>query len=199
MELKLHNHTATIQDFLDATAAARPTPGGGSVTALVGALAASLGEMALNYSVNKKELAAHHTELKAGLEELTRARQLLVGLMAEDQEAYAELSAARKQPESPEFATALRACIAAPQAVAATALAVLGLCDKLRDKVNKHLLSDLSICADLCMTTVRCSIHNVRINLADVKDAAWRGQIEADSREIFLFALAIIQQFSRRS
>ncbi len=191
--------SATIDEFLNATAAAKPTPGGGSVTALVAALAASLGEMVLNYSVNKKDLVAHQAELKLGLEELTRARQLLVGLMAEDQEAYAGLSAARKQPNSEEFTTALRACIAAPQAVAATALAILGLCDRLRDKVNKHLLSDLSICADLCMTTVRCSIHNVRINLSDVTDAAWRTKIETESREVFLYALAIIQQFSRRS
>ena len=48
-------------------------PGGGSVTALVGALAASMGEMVLNYSIGKKDLAAHTPELQAALAELTES------------------------------------------------------------------------------------------------------------------------------
>src|SRR5260221_14051228 len=72
-------------EFLDAAAAKRPTPGGGSITALVGALAASMGEMTLNYSVGKKGLEAHQEQLKSALVGLTRARGLLVQLMTEDQ------------------------------------------------------------------------------------------------------------------
>ena len=41
----------TISAFLEATAARQPAPGGGSVTALVGALASAIGEMVLAYSV----------------------------------------------------------------------------------------------------------------------------------------------------
>jgi formiminotetrahydrofolate cyclodeaminase len=43
-----YNQTATIGDFLAAAAARQPTPGGGSVAALAGALAASMGEMAVH-------------------------------------------------------------------------------------------------------------------------------------------------------
>ena len=49
----------SLSDFLDATAAKQPAPGGGSVTALCGALAAAIGEMVLNYSIGKKGLEAH--------------------------------------------------------------------------------------------------------------------------------------------
>ena len=52
----MHDATHTIEAFLAATAARHPTPGGGSVSALTGALAAAMGEMVLNYSVNKKGL-----------------------------------------------------------------------------------------------------------------------------------------------
>jgi formiminotetrahydrofolate cyclodeaminase len=193
------DQTATIDAFLTATAAAHPTPGGGSVAALTGALAAALGEMVLNYSVNKKDLAAHKPELAAALAEMTRARRLLLGLMAEDQQAYAALSAARKDGRAADQTVALAACLAAPQAVAAAALAVLDLCDRVADKVNRHLLSDLVICADLAMATVRCSMHNIRVNLADVTDAAQRAAVVHDSGLTFSHALTIIQRFSRRS
>src|SRR6266576_6548785 len=96
----MYDPNTTISDFLNATAAKQPTPGGGSVTALAGALAAAMGEMVLNYSVGKKDLAQHQPELKIGLAELTRARALLLGLMVEDQVAYEALTAARKLPPS---------------------------------------------------------------------------------------------------
>src|SRR5688500_7571386 len=91
-----YDQSRTLGQFLDATAAKQATPGGGSVTALTGALAASLGEMVLNYSIGRKGLEAFTNELKPALAELHRARQMLTQLMAEDQQAYNALIAARK-------------------------------------------------------------------------------------------------------
>src|SRR3954454_25286857 len=96
----MYDQSHTIDAFLTAAAAKQPTPGGGSVTALAGALAAAMGEMVLNYSVGKKSLAQFQPELQAGLRELGRARGLLLQLMEEDQVAYEALTAARKLPES---------------------------------------------------------------------------------------------------
>src|SRR5438132_10431411 len=90
----------SVNDFLDALASKKPTPGGGSVTALAGALAAAMGEMVVNYSIGKKDLAEHQPALTEALAELTRARGLLLLLMAEDQQAYEALTLARKLPES---------------------------------------------------------------------------------------------------
>src|SRR5687767_13003307 len=120
--------TTTIADFLSSAAAKQPTPGGGSAAALAGALAASMGEMVLNYSVGKKSLAAHEPQLREALAEFTRARQLLLALMVEDQVAYEALTAARKLPEScatrqNECDVALLASIRIPQAIGSTALA----------------------------------------------------------------------------
>ena len=57
----------SLNDFLTALAAKQPAPGGGSVAALAGALAAAMGEMVLNYSIGKKDLAAHEPTLRAAL------------------------------------------------------------------------------------------------------------------------------------
>ena len=76
---------ATIDGFLTALAAKQPAPGGGSVAALAGALAAAMGEMVLNYSVGKKDLAAHEPALREALTELTRARAMLLELLIENE------------------------------------------------------------------------------------------------------------------
>src|SRR5687768_16138849 len=170
-----HDASATIAQFLDATAAKRPTPGGGAATALVGALAAAMGEMTVNYSIGKKGLEAHADELKKAVSELHRARSLMLSLMVEDQIAYESLTAARKLPEGSlarenELPPALLACIQVPQAMAATATAVIEVCDRVVDRVNYYLLSDLAVCADLAMATTRCAIYNVRVNLADLEE-----------------------------
>lgn len=193
------NHT--IAAFLEATAAKQPTPGGGSVAALAGALAAAIGEMVVNYSIGRKGLEAHQDELRAALAQLHRARQVMLELVVEDQEAYRALSAARKLPEGSTqrqglFPAALLASIRTPEAIAATALAMLQLCERLPNIVNHYLLSDLAVCADLAMATVRCGIYNVRVNLPDVTDISDRKHIEATVDALLSRALATIQRVS---
>ena len=198
-----YDQSSTIKDFLDAAAAKQPAPGGGSVTALVGALAASMGEMVVNYSVGKKGLEAHQDELRAALGELTRARSLMLRLMAEDQVAYEALTAARKLPEGSrqrdeQLPAALLASISTPQSVAATAVAILGLCGRLVDVCNHYLLSDLAVCADLAMATVRCAIYNVRVNLTDLTEGSDRQKVEAEMGQVLVHAAVLIQRVSPR-
>ena len=195
----MYDATTTIGDFLRAAAAKQPAPGGGSVAALAGALAASMGEMVLNYSVGKKSLAAYEPELKSALAELTRARALLLQLMVEDQQAYEALTTAKKLPESSparqaDFDVALLASIRVPQAMGATALAILELADRLVDKVNPYLLSDLAVSCELAMATVRCAVYNVRANLPDVADPADRKKIEQTASQLLAHATPIVQR-----
>jgi formiminotetrahydrofolate cyclodeaminase len=199
----MYDQTTTIEKFLDASAARQPTPGGGSVTALAGALAASMGEMVVNYSLGKKDLEAYADELKPALAEYHRARGVLAQLMVEDQEAYAALTAARKLPETAadraaQVSAALAACIRVPEAMAATGVAVLELCDRIVNFVNPWLLSDLAVCADLSMAAVRCAVYNVRANLPSVPDEAERQRIEASLFQLLSRAGILIQQVSPR-
>ena len=199
----MYDANTPIGAFLAAAAAKQPAPGGGSVTALVGALAAAMGEMTVNYSVGKKGLEQHQDQLRAALAELHRARQLLVGLMAEDQQSYEALTAARKLPENApdrekQFAIALLACVRVPQAMGAACTAILERCDAIVDVVNYHLLSDLAVCADLAMAATRCSVYNVRVNLGDLTDGAERERIETATERVLFHAAAVIQRVSGR-
>src|SRR5436190_3484587 len=194
----MYDQNTTLKDFLNAAAARQPAPGGGSVTALVGALAAAMGEMVVNYSIGKKDLAAHDATFRTALAELTRARSLLLELMAEDQGAFAALTAARKACDNagdrdPAFAAALLLCIRIPQSIAATAAAILELCSRLAPIANKYLLSDLAVSAELAMATVRCAAYNVRVNLADVSDNGERARIDELSERETRRAVNLVQ------
>lgn len=195
----MYERTTTIDAFLTAAASKQPTPGGGSVAALAGALAASMGEMVVNYSVGKKSLAQFEPELREALAEMTRARLLLLQLMVEDQVAYEALTAARKLPESSptrqnDFDVALLASIRVPQAMGATALAMLELADRLVDKVNAYLLSDLAVSCELAMATVRCAICNIRANVPDLVDSRDRTHTEATAQHLLTEATAAVRR-----
>lgn len=195
----IYDQNVTLAQFLDGTAARQPSPGGGSAAALAGALAAAVGQMVVNYSIAKKGLEQHQNELRSALAELHRARSLMLELMIEDQSAYQALTAARRLEKGSadwrqQYPPALLACIRIPEAIAAAASALLELCERLVDRVNPHLLSDLAVCADLAMATVRCGLHNVRVNLASVEDPADRQRIDATIAQIQLHATQTIQR-----
>ena len=195
----MYDSTHTIHEFLNAAAAKQPAPGGGSITALVGALAASMGEMVLNYSVGKKSLMAHEPELRASLAEFTRLRAMMLQLMAEDQAAYEAITALRKLPadsaeRKEKYDATLLACIRVPEAMAAAGVAALEWCGRLTDKANVYLLSDLAVCAELSMATVRCGLYNVRINLTDLPDAADRQSIQKTIDAILSHATKLVRQ-----
>ena len=190
---------STLSQFLAGTAAKQPAPGGGSVTALCGALAAAIGEMVLNYSVGKKGLEAHQAELKSVLEEMFRARHVMLELMVDDQSAYEALTAARKLPKASDefksaYPAALLASIRTPEAIAATAAAILQLTERLVDRVNYHLLSDLAVCAELAMATVRCGIYSVRVNQSSMTDAEDRQRVDETIDHLLAQAVTTIQR-----
>lgn len=167
-----------IHVFLERVAAKQPTPGGGAVSAVVGALAAAIGEMAINYSIGRKATPQFDAELTVVLGELTRARAMMLELVIEDQNAFAELSEAKKVQDtdpqrSARIAAAVEMCIAVPRAIGATALTMLRVVEPIVEKTNKWLLSDLAVCVELAMATIRTAQFSVRANLGEI-DAAQR-------------------------
>ena len=167
-----YDSSTTVHDFLNAAAAKQPTPGGGSIAALTGALGASMGEMVMNYSIGKKTLAAYQPQLEAALVQFHKARTMLQELMVEDQLAYQALTDAKKAAEGTPLRATVpelsKSCVSVPLAIAATAVAVIELSEKVAHIANPYLLSDLAVCADLAMATVRCAGYNVRVNLPEL-------------------------------
>jgi formiminotetrahydrofolate cyclodeaminase len=159
-----------VSDFVAQTAAKQPTPGGGSVAALIGALAAALGSMALEYTLGKKAYAAYDAELRAALAQFHSAAAMLQELIREDAAAYDTLSHLLKLPQDvrlvhPDYSATVVAAIRAPHTAAGFAMNILSLCASLLEKTNKFLISDLGIAAVYAHATVHASELNVRVNL----------------------------------
>jgi len=199
----MYDRSTAIDSFLTATAARQPTPGGGSVAALAGALSAAIGEMVLSYSIGKKDLLPFEAELKHAAHEFQQAREVLLRLMVEDQEAYSEMTRLRKLPmdsidRQEQMPVAVLACVRVPQAIGATAVAILKICEQVVEIVNPWLLSDLAVCADVAMATARSATYNVRVNLSSVTVPADSKTLEAETDAMLSHAKALIQQVSPR-
>jgi formiminotetrahydrofolate cyclodeaminase len=87
-----------LETYLEDAAAKKPAPGGGSVSALAGALAASMSEMVANFTVGRKKYADVEDEVQAILADLAGCRDALLGLMDADVEAYGSVNAAYSMP-----------------------------------------------------------------------------------------------------
>lgn len=164
-----------LDEFLGAVASKAPTPGGGAVASVVGALAAALARMVVAYSVDRKSLAEHRPMLVDAEARLARAQAVLLALADADAEAYGVLNetmkTAKDDPRRAErIAAAARDAIAPPQAAMALGIDLLRLFEELAGKTNKTLGSDLRIAAILAEALVRCAAENVRVNLPMLDD-----------------------------
>jgi formiminotetrahydrofolate cyclodeaminase len=182
-----YDHTTLLGDYLEAAGAKQPAPGGGAVAAIAGALAAAMGEMALRYSVGRKATVEHDAAHEQLVKELARGRAVLTALAAEDQAAYAALVAAKKGDDVEATKQAAATAIAVPQSIAATAAEVLASAERAAATCNPWLLSDLAVCCELSMATVRSGLHNVRANLGDA-DPADLDRIGAECSQLLINA-----------
>jgi formiminotetrahydrofolate cyclodeaminase len=165
-----------LDEFLGALAATTPTPGGGAVAPVVGALASALARMVVAYSVDRKSLAEHRPALEDASARLARAEMLLLELADADAAAYAVLNAAMKRPrDDPQRAAAVAAAagdaVAPPRAAMALGIDLLRLLEELAARTNPMLASDLRIAAILAEALVRAAAENVRANLRLLSDA----------------------------
>ena len=193
----------SIADFLTQAASSEPVPGGGSISAVAGALAASMGQMVLNLTIGKEKYKQFEADCISHLHSLQKAQSILLQLMDEDIAAFAEFSAARKLDKNdpgraPAMAQAIEACIAVPLEICAVGLAILESLDKVKEKSNIYLLSDLGVGAVLAAAIVKSAAYNVKANLSMVKDdqqvKTLRSQMEHDAKRAHEM-LASIENF----
>ncbi len=178
----------TIGDYLQALGSKTPTPGGGSVASLVGALACALGNMVLAYSVNKQSLAEHKDQLQQAIVSLTNTQQLLLELAREDEAAYAQLNALEKldkdDPKRAEIPAAALQAAQVPLSALATCVNTLRLLDTLSAITNVYLHSDLAIAAILAHAGAKAAGWNVRVNLPSLSDETQRASMATHMEQL---------------
>jgi len=176
------------QPFLDAVAAPTATPGGGSVAAMAGALAASLGEMVAGLSRKKKSQSAFMEGLTAAIDAMRQAARDLAAAIDRDAQSYEAVMLAFQLPkETPEEQTRRtdaieRATRHAAEVPMETAVAAVELFEKLvqlEAMAAPSMLSDLHVGRWMALAAARGALENVAINLASLHDSFYVSEIKS--------------------
>lgn len=179
--------------FVEALAADTPTPGGGSASALAGAMAAALGEMVCGITLKKKSMAAHHPAVQEVRDRLAGLRQRLMEAVDCDAASYESVLAAFKLPKSTEAEEAARReaiesaskkAAVVPLETARLAAEVARLADSLRPITAPQAASDLTVAHHLAGTAVQGALANVRANLPSIQDTVWVRQMETQIQSL---------------
>ena len=164
----------TVRELLERLATDAPVPGGGSASALAGALGASLVQMVVALTSGRPAAVDHEDELKEiGLRGATLTSELL-RLSELDAVAYAAVVAARRLPRDTEVEqlartrqveAATREATSVPLEIARRADEVLQLAERLAPMGNRNAVSDVGVASLLAAAGLRGAALNVRINL----------------------------------
>jgi glutamate formiminotransferase/formiminotetrahydrofolate cyclodeaminase len=174
--------------FLEAVAAPTATPGGGSVSALACALAASLGQMVAGLSRKKKSQAAHVDQLSIELDALRRTTDELADAIDRDAASYEAVMAAFKQPHNnaeetqqreAAIQTATKGSAEVPLEVAEHSVALFERLGQLDAIAAASMRSDLEVARYMAVAGARGALANVEINLNGITDVAYVAQTRA--------------------
>jgi len=202
-----HDHAnLSLHEFLHRLGERTPTPGGGAVAALVGALSAALSRMVAEYAIarasnpsapkNASSSPASIAALKDLSARLHRADQLFRALLSQDIEAYGRLSAAGKAVKSAnasapagseasrEYQQVVLSATAIPMEMAAVAANVLSALDELKETAARSLLSDVGAAAVTAEAAARAARYIVLINVDSISNEAARSKIRDEIQRI---------------
>ena len=178
-----------ITEYLEKAAAGTAVPGGGSVAALNGALAAGLSEMVANLTIGKKGYEAVEAEMKDIAGQAAELRVKLTTAIDRDAEAYNEVMTAFKLPKTMdrektarkrEIQNSFKHAALVPLEVAQNAIKVLDLAGKAVHNGNKNAVTDGAVAAMNARTAAFAALYNVKINLSSIEDEGFVKKIAGE-------------------
>ncbi len=180
-----------IEQFLEALASDRPTPGGGSASALAGALSASLVAMVAGLSSKGGEVQTR--EMREIRRKALAIRKKLTRAIEEDARSYEAVLKAFRLPREGEkerlfrsrrIQRAYRGATVIPQRVCEASLQLLEFSKILLARGNRNAFSDTGVAAYLADTAMGGGLLNVRINLGSIRDERFRKEKEKLIRDL---------------
>ncbi|XP_069886978.1 formimidoyltransferase-cyclodeaminase-like [Dipodomys merriami] len=176
----------SLSAFIREVGARSAAPGGGSVAATVAAMGAALGSMVAQMTYGRRRFEHLDPAMRRLIPAFHAASARLAALVDEDARAFAGCLEAMKLPRStPEersrhvaaLQEGLRQAVSVPLALAETVSSLWPVLQELALCGNLACLSDLQVAAKALEMGVFGAYFNVLINLKDVTDDAFKGQI----------------------
>lgn len=182
-----------LNAFADETASESPAPGGGSISAYVGALGISLGTMVANLSSHKPGWDERWKEFSDWADKGQHYKNQLVALVDEDTNAFNKIMAAfglpkstdeEKQSRTQAIQDATKYATEVPFKVMQLAYQSMEVIKAMAEIGNPNSVSDAGVGALCARTAVMGAYMNVRINASGITDKEFANDIIAKGKEI---------------
>jgi len=193
-----------MKRFLESLASSRPTPGGGSASALAGALSASLVAMVAGLSLKRDE------GMKEMMKKALKIQKRLYRAIEEDARSYEAVLEAFRLPRetdrqrlrrSKEIQKAYQRATVTPQLVCEKSLYLLEYSKYLIQEGNPNARSDAGVAAFLADASMAGGLLNIGVNLASIDDKAFvkkmRTLMQKWTRKRNLLMDGILRSFKR--
>lgn len=181
----------SLREYISEAASGNPTPGGGSVSALVASLGSALTNMVGNLTFGKKTYEELPQKKKQEMEEnfnLLKAKtEILEKIIDEDSSAFDSVMVAFKMPKETDEEKAIRSkaiqegykkALEVPLRCADECYQLLELQEVFAHHGNINAITDVGVGALLAYSGLEGALLNVRINLLSIKDEAYKKEIE---------------------
>ena len=183
----------TVEGFANETASESPAPGGGSISAYVGALGVSLGTMVANLSAHKRGWDDRWEEFSEVAARGQKFKDELLRLVDEDTNAFNKIMDAFGLPKKTDEEKAARAkaiedaskyAMEVPFKVMQTAYESINVMRAMAENGNPNSVSDAGVGALCALTAVEGAYLNVKINAAGIHDQAFTSSLLAKAEEV---------------
>ena len=183
----------TVKEFAEETARESPAPGGGSVSAYMGALGASLATMVANLSSHKAGWDDQWSEFAAVAEDGMALQERLLHLVDKDTEAFNRIMAAFGMPKNTPEEKAVRSeaiqtatlfATEVPLETMKASYEVFAICRKMVEKGNPNSVSDAGVGTLAARAAVLGAGMNVKINAGSLKDREKAEKLIGEANEL---------------
>lgn len=184
-----------IDDYIAELASKSPVPGGGGTCALVGALAAALGNMVGSLTVGKKKYAAVESQMKELMQNMTDVENELLSLVDRDAVAFEPLSRAYGLPKNTPGEQAykdevMEKCLndaaSVPLDIMRASTRAIDILAQFAAKGSAIAVSDAGVGVLFAKAAIEGAALNVFINTKYMKDTANAAEINKEVKSILL-------------
>ncbi|MEM7104264.1 MAG: glutamate formimidoyltransferase [Bacteroidota bacterium] len=182
-----------LREFSNETASESPAPGGGSISAYVGALGISLGTMVANLSAHRRVWDERWDEFSEWAAKGQIIKDQLLQLVDEDTRSFNAIMDAFRLPKGSEeekvkrkqaIQDATKYAIDVPLKVMKVALESIKVIKAMAETGNPNSVTDAGVGVLCARTAIRGAFLNVKINATDLNDKAYVEKVLADGQVI---------------
>lgn len=176
----------TVQEFAMQTASNEPVPGGGSISALAGSLAAALTEMVAGLTIGKKKYAEVEDEMWELKKKCDELQKDFLRLIERDAEVFEPLSKAYGMPRETEEEKAEKARVmeivlkdacSVPMEIMEKCCEAIEVIVEFAAKGSTLAISDAGVGAAFCKAALKGASLNVYINTKSMKDREYAEEL----------------------